>query len=77
MSHRAHRSDRLPNALLIPATGRRQRQERNKLQGSSFIETSHVISRRSQDNVAVNGGVAEGDQVAAKRPAPEQIRSQR
>lgn len=72
--------DRLPNALLIPATAVFDVNGKSvvyKLQGSSFVETPLAITRRSHDQVAVSGGVAEGDQVAAKKPAPELIRSQR
>jgi len=72
--------DRLANALLLPATAVFDVNGRTvvyKLEGSSFVETPLTIARRSHEQVAVTGGVAEGDQVAAKKPSPEQIRSAR
>lgn len=72
--------DRLAGTLLVPAGAVFDVNGRSvvyKLQGSSFVETPLPIVRRSHDQVAASGGVKEGDQLAIKKPAPDQIRSAR
>ena len=72
--------DRVANTLLIPATAVFDVNGKSvvyKLEGSSFVEKPLQIARRSHDQIAVTGGVAEGDQIAAKKPLPEQVRSGR
>jgi len=72
--------DRVANTLLVPATAVFDVNGRSvvyKLQGSAFVETPLQIARRSHDQIAVTGGVAQGDQIAARKPSPEQVRSAR
>jgi HlyD family secretion protein len=72
--------DRLPNTLLLPATAVFDVNGRTvvyKLEGATFVEVPLQIARRSHEQVAVAGGVAAGDQVAAKKPLPDQVRSAR
>jgi multidrug efflux pump subunit AcrA (membrane-fusion protein) len=72
--------DRLKQTLLVPAAAVFDIDGRSvvyQLKGSTYVETPIVVARRSREQVAVAGGLAEGDRVATARPPDAYIRREK
>jgi HlyD family secretion protein len=73
-------TDRVPDVLLVPAEAIFQRDGASivyRLDGTKFEERRVEVSRRGREQAIVASGLAAGDRVATRKPAPDQMRSAR
>jgi HlyD family secretion protein len=71
-------TERVPDVVLAPAEAIFQRDGAPivyKLDGSLFTATPVTIRKRGKEQAIVDSGIAPGDRIATRRPAPEMIRS--
>jgi HlyD family secretion protein len=70
-------TERVPDVLLVPVEALFQRNGAPivyRLDGSTFVETLVTIRQRGREQAIIDQGVAPGDRVASRRPAPEMMR---
>lgn len=63
--------DRIPNAISIPVQASFQREGRTVVyvwSGSSFVERTIQVQRRSRDRILIGAGLGAGEQIALKDP---------
>ncbi|MDQ3349676.1 MAG: efflux RND transporter periplasmic adaptor subunit, partial [Acidobacteriota bacterium] len=73
-------ADRVPDVVLVPAEAIFQRNGAPvvyRLHDSRFVETPVTIRKRGKEQAIIDAGVAPGDRVATRRPAPDLIRSEK
>ncbi len=69
---------RVPDVVLVPAESIFQRNGAPvvyRLHESTFVETPVTIRKRGKEQAIIDAGIAPGDRVATRRPAPDLIRS--
>jgi multidrug efflux pump subunit AcrA (membrane-fusion protein) len=70
-------TDRVPDVVLVPSETIFQRDGHPvvyRLDGSVFQEQRVEVARRGRELAIIKSGVAPGDKVASRRPAPNLIR---
>jgi HlyD family secretion protein len=70
-------TERVPNVVLVPSEAVFQHDGAPvvyKLDGSQFEERRVQIAKRGKEQSVVSAGVAPGDKIATRRPAPDLIR---
>ena len=70
-------TDRVPDALLVPAEAVFQRDGHTvvyRLDGAEFEERRVEVARRGREQAIVASGLVPGDRIATRRPGPELIR---
>ena len=70
-------TDVVPNVTLVPTESIFQRDGHPivyRLDGSEFAERQVEVSRRGHESAIVASGLAPGDRVATRKPAPEMLR---
>jgi HlyD family secretion protein len=71
-------TDRVPEVILVPSESIFQRDGAPivyRLAGTEFEERRVEVTRRGREQTIIGSGLAPGDRVATRRPAPDQVRS--